>query len=329
MENTFDILDRFVNGQTLTDGEFAALKRLFATREGGRTIEMWLAAKWETASDADAEIGYDALRRKIDDYEHARSLRRRIAGSALLCSYQRIAAVLLVPLLVVASLIAFGPFGEAKTYTAEAPWGEKARLVLPDGSVVLLNAGSRISYTSDFDRRDRRLELDGEAYFEVRKNKGKPFVVSTPYLDVRVTGTKFNVNAYDDEPSVVASLVEGSVNVTSRADGRVYRLTPGHSLALAKASGEVTYPQLNGDVVLAWKDNRLVFADDDIASLAKKIEKWYDVKVVYDPARFANSKFTVRLMEGERLDNLLDIIETALGAECSMRGDTLVITRRK
>ena len=329
MENTFDILDRFVNGQTLTDGEFAALKRLFATREGGRTIEMWLAAKWETASDADAEIGYDALRRKIDDYEHARSLRHRIAGSALLRSYQRIAAVLLVPLLVVASLIAFGPFGEAKTYTAEAPWGEKARLVLPDGSVVLLNAGSRISYTSDFDRRDRRLELDGEAYFEVRKNKGKPFVVSTPYLDVRVTGTKFNVNAYDDEPSVVASLVEGSVNVTSRADGRVYRLTPGRSLALAKASGEVTYPQLNGDVVLAWKDNRLVFADDDIASLAKKIEKWYDVKVVYDPARFANSKFTVRLMEGERLDNLLDIIETALGAECSMRGDTLVITRRK
>lgn len=169
----------------------------------------------------------------------------------------------------------------------------------------------------------------GEAYFEVRKNKGKPFVVSTPYLDVRVTGTKFNVNAYDDEPSVVASLVEGSVNVTSRADGRVYRLTPGHSLALAKASGEVTYPQLNSDIVLAWKDNRLVFADDDIASLAKKIEKWYDVKVVYDPARFANSKFTVRLMEGERLDNLLDIIETALGAECSMRRDTLVITRRK
>lgn len=329
MENTFDILDRFVNGQTLTDGEFAALKRLFATREGGRTIEMWLAAKWETASDADAEIGYDALRRKIDDYEHARSLRRRIAGSGLLRSYQRIAAVLLVPLLVVASLIAFGPFGEAKTYTAEAPWGEKARLVLPDGSVVLLNAGSRISYTSDFDRRDRRLELDGEAYFEVQKNKGKPFVVSTPYLDVRVTGTKFNVNAYDDEPSVVASLVEGSVNVTSRADGRVYRLTPGHSLALAKASGEVTYPQLNSDIVLAWKDNRLVFADDDIASLAKKIEKWYDVKVVYDPARFANSKFTVRLMEGERLDNLLDIIETALGAECSMRRDTLVITRRK
>ena len=132
MENTFDILDRFVNGQTLTDGEFAALKRLFATREGGRTIEMWLAAKWETASDADAEIGYDALRRKIDDYEHARSLRRRIAGSALLRSYQRIAAVLLVPLLVVASLIAFGPLGEAKTYTAEAPWGEKARLVLAE-----------------------------------------------------------------------------------------------------------------------------------------------------------------------------------------------------
>lgn len=329
MENTFDILDRFVNGQTLTDGEFAALKRLFATREGGRTIEMWLAAKWETASDADAEIGYDALRRKIDDYEHARSLRQRIAGSGLLRSYQRIAAVLLVPLLVAASLIAFGPSGEAKAYTAEAPWGEKARLVLPDGSVVLLNAGSRISYTSDFDRRDRRLELDGEAYFEVQKNKGKPFVVSTPYLDVRVTGTKFNVNAYDDEPSVVASLVEGSVNVTSRADGRVYRLTPGRSLALAKASGEVTYPPLNSDVVLAWKDNRLVFADDDIASLAKKIEKWYDVKVVYDPARFANSKFTVRLMEGERLDNLLDIIETALGAECSMRRDTLVITRRK
>lgn len=329
MENTFDILDRFVNGQELSDEEFAGLKRLFATRDGARTIEMWLAAKWETASDADAEIGYDTLRRKIDDYEHSRSLRRRIAGSGLLRSYQRIAAVLLVPLLVAALLIAFGPFGEAKTYTAEAPWGEKARLVLPDGSVVLLNAGSRISYTSNFDRRDRRLELDGEAYFEVQKNKGKPFIVSTPYLDVRVTGTKFNVNAYDDEPSVVASLVEGSVNVTAHADGRVYRLAPGRSLALAKESGEVTYPQLNSDVVLAWKDNRLVFADDDIASLAKKIEKWYDVKVVYDSAHFENSKFTVRLMEGERLDNLLDIIETALGAECSMRGDTLVITRRK
>ena len=178
-------------------------------------------------------------------------------------------------------------------------------------------------------RVEKPARYTGGEWGEVRKNKGKPFVVSTPYLDVRVPGTKFNVNAYDDEPSVVASLVEGSVDITARSDGRVYRLPPGHSIALAKASGEVTYPPLNGDVVLAWKDNRLVFADDDIASLAKKIEKWYDVKVVYDPARFENSKFTVRLMEGERLDNLLDIIETALDAECSMRGDTLVITRRK
>lgn len=329
MRNTFEILDRFVAGQTLTDEEFAGLKELFASREGGHRIEMWLAAKWETASAADVEIGYDALRRKITDYEHTLSLRQRVVRSPLFRSYQRIAAVMLVPLLVAAWLLASGPFGEAKTFVAEAPWGEKARMTLPDGSIVLLNAGSRITYTSDFDRRDRRLELDGEAFFEVRKNEGKPFVVSTPYLDVRVTGTKFNVNAYADESAVVASLVEGSVSVTARADGQTYRLSPGHSLALAKSSGEVTFPRLNNDVILAWKDNRLVFADDDIASLAKKIEKWYDVKVAYDPLRFGDSKFTVRLMEGERLDNLLEIIETALDAECTMRSDTLYITRRK
>lgn len=329
MKNPFDILDKFVAGQPLTGEEIALLKHLFATRESGLTIEAWLSAKWEKASPQDAEVSYDTLRKKIADYEQARSLRGRLAGSALVRNYQRIAAVLLVPLLVLTSLFALDVFHETKTYTAEAPWGEKARLVLPDGSRVLLNAGSRITYTSDFDKRDRRLELDGEAYFEVRKNQGKPFIVATSYLDVRVTGTMFNVNAYADEPSVVASLVEGSVDVTLHTDRRTYRLTPGHSLALAKHSGEVTFPRLNNDVVLAWKDNRLVFIDDDIASLAKKIEKWYDVKVTYDPAQFANSKFTVKLMEGERLDNLLDIIETALDAKCTMRDNTLTITRKQ
>lgn len=328
MDNKFEILNKFVSGRKLSDEEFSELRSLFSNPAREHTVEMWLEAKWKLAPGTDVEVDYETLQRKIQAYERSRSLKYRIINSPGFQTYRRMAAVLLIPLLVVSGLLITRAFDPVKTYTAEAPWGEKARLILPDGSRILLNAGSRIRYGSDFDRRNRRLELDGEAYFEVCKNKGKPFVVSTPYLDVRVTGTKFNVNAYSEEKSVVTSLVEGSVRIKTR-NGKTYHLTPGQSLALDKDTEKTVFRELNQDVTLAWCENRLIFADDDIVSLARKIEKWYGVKVSYDPAQFGNSTFTVRLMEGERLGNLMDIIETALDAECSMQADTLIIRRRK
>ncbi len=329
MKSVLHILDRLISGADLGAGELAQLKELLSTPEGRHLLEPWLAAKWEKASGADVELKYDLLHEKIANYETSLASKKISPVRRFLHQYQRVAAILLIPALLVPAIMLFSLAGDERVYTAEAPWGEKARVELPDGSKVLLNAGSKISYTSGFDRKDRRISLSGEAYFEVEKNKGKPFIVSTPHLDVTVTGTKFNVNAYEDEPSVIASLVEGGVKVTTVKSRFTYDLTPGRSLVLSKASGEISFVPLDQNVSLAWKDNRLVFVHDDIASLAKKIEKWYGVAVNYDPKQFEGSRFNVRLMEGERLDNLLDIIEQALNARCTIKDDTLIISRKK
>jgi ferric-dicitrate binding protein FerR (iron transport regulator) len=293
------ILDKFIIGGILTAPELAQLKRLFANNTHREEINQWLAGNWDIAEIDDIEISYDKLKQKISEYEKKKEVGyvfyRRIANFAHY--YQRIAAVLFVPLILGISLyFLYSTSGEENFYTAEAPLGQKAKVELPDGSTVWLNSGSNIRYSSEFNKKDRNIELKGEAFFEVKKNTGKPFYVHTPFLDVKVTGTRFNVNAYNDETLVETSLVAGQVNVVLKREKKSYQLTPGNVLAYSKSSHEISTSRLIEDVTTGWKDNRLIFINDDFYKLARKIEKWYNVEVVYNPGDFKNNRLTVHYL---------------------------------
>jgi transmembrane sensor len=167
--------------------------------------------------------------------------------------------------------------------TMHTPKGRQFQLVLPDGTKVWLNAASSITYPTVFTGDNRKVELSGEAYFEVVKNAHMPFIVAIPQGgEVKVLGTHFNINAYDDEAAVKTTLLEGSVSVRSAAESLVF-LKPGEQAVLARANSPLTIDH-SPDIpqVMAWKNGLFNFNGYDIKAVMREIGRWYDLDIVYE-----------------------------------------------
>lgn len=326
------ILEKFILGETITAFELMELKILFSDQVHREEVSQWLTNNWDDSPFDDIEISYDKLKQKVAVYEEQRKSGSSIYNQIINIShyYQRIAAILFIPMILGISMYFFYiPSYEENFYTAEAPLGQKAKVELPDGSTVWLNSGSNIRYSSNFNRKNRIIDLNGEAFFEVAKNTGKPFFVHTPFLDVKVTGTRFNINAYDDEAFIETSLIEGKVNLFLKGESKPLELDTGSVMSYSKSSHEISTSKFNKDGAIGWKDNRLIFINDDFYKLTRKIEKWYGVEVIYNPDDFKENKLTVKLQEGEQLNRLLEIIETAVGVKCTTKTNKIYITKTK
>lgn len=162
----------------------------------------------------------------------------------------------------------------------EAPMGGRMRMTLPDSTHVWLNSGSRIVYSQGFGVADRRLKLEGEAYFEVAHNPDKPFCIATRELGVRVVGTKFNLRNYPSDSELAVSLVEGCVALYNRVchDSTVL-LRPMQCMVMDKRTGQMTLRDMSTRATAAWTGNELFFDEDLLPDIAKKIERSYNVRV--------------------------------------------------
>ncbi|KIO77416.1 hypothetical protein TH53_09020 [Pedobacter lusitanus] len=169
--------------------------------------------------------------------------------------------------------------------SVETPVGGSYMIILPDSTKVWLNAASMLKYPLQF-LDQRRVELKGEAYFEVAKNKKKPFIVYTPTQQVSVLGTHFNINSYTNEPDVQTTLLEGSVvvNVLNQQSTTTESVTlkPGQQSRLQ--AGKLTVGMVDINKSEAWKNDFFVFKDADIQTVMRAVERWYNVEVVYQGA---------------------------------------------
>ena len=163
--------------------------------------------------------------------------------------------------------------------TLSLPKGSKPiRLVLSDGSLVWLNAASSITYPTAFVGQERRVSISGEAYFEVSENKAMPFLVEHNELLVKVLGTHFNVNTYENEASNKVTLLSGLVNV---GNGKIKKqLIPGQQASISKTVFSVK-ENIDTDEVMAWKNGQFYFGGSDIKSIMNQIERYYDVEVEF------------------------------------------------
>ncbi|WP_293312785.1 FecR family protein [Pedobacter sp. UBA5917] len=161
--------------------------------------------------------------------------------------------------------------------------GQQYSVVLPDGSLVHLNAGSSITYSTGLNHTARRkIKLEGEAYFEVAKNRQHPFEVLTGQQMVEVLGTHFNINSYSDEPATKTTLLEGSVKVfplRNQGSDQHKILVPGEQAVLSK--GMITVEKVNPEEAIYWKDNKFSFHSEDIETVMREVSRWYDVTVIY------------------------------------------------
>lgn len=204
--------------------------------------------------------------------------------------------------------------------TIETPKGGKYQIILPDGSKVWLNAGSLLRFPAIFTGTERNVELSGEAYFEVAKNMDLPFNVRTKNMNIHVTGTQFNVMAYNDENYSAATLVEGSVQVSNPAQ-KLY-LKPGEQV-LANETSKLSKRLADVEETIAWKNGLFQFNNSDIHTVMNQISRWYDVSIEYK-GRVPEKHFGGYISRDSKLSQVLKMLELS-GVRFSVEEKKIIV----
>lgn len=210
--------------------------------------------------------------------------------------------------------------------------GEQTQVRLPDGSLVFLNASSSLRYPTSFAKSAKRnVGLTGEGYFEISKNKTQPFVVTAAGQEVEVLGTHFNINAYTDEKAVRTTLLEGSVKVApvsadgtsaGNANGKV--LKPGQQSVLTEEGIQVA--NVNLEEVMAWQKGYFSFYDEDIASVMRKVSRWYNVEVEYS-GQLPEVGFSARIDKFSNIKGVLGILEKSGAVHFKVEGRKVIVSK--
>lgn len=185
------------------------------------------------------------------------------------------------------------------------PKGSKViEMTLSDGSHVWLNSGSSITYPVQFNEKERKVTLNGEAYFEIAKDASKPFTVSKDKMQVHVLGTHFNVNAYDDEDIIKVTLLEGSIKILDQGINEI--LKPGQQANISNNAKPFITNAVNLEAVMAWKNGRFIFDRENIQSIMRQLARWYDLNVDYE-GNVTTEKF-VGVFSRSRYQNISEIL---------------------
>lgn len=195
--------------------------------------------------------------------------------------------------------------------TLKVPYGKKFQLVLSDGTIVHVNAGSTLKFPTQFiSGRVREVELSGEAYFEVTRNEKDPFIVSTNGIKTEVFGTKFNVSSYANDPFSEVVLVEGSVGVfkdKKRFDKKNDTfLKPNQKASLLKSNKDLAISEVKTENYIAWVDGVLLFKNESFENIMKKLERAYDKKIIINYQKIKTEKFTGRF----DIEGIEDVLKT-------------------
>lgn len=199
------------------------------------------------------------------------------------------------------------------------------RVVLPDSSIVLLNANSTLQYPSLFGADSRDVVLKGEAFFDVRKGK-IPFRVRAGNALIEVKGTRFNVEAYKKDGMVRTTLEEGKVDLSISGGKRAYSLMPGDQAIHDGGKNEVLIKQVNPSFYTAWKEERLVFDNTSLEEIVAKLQNRFRVNIEVENPLLNSEKLTMTI-ERETLDEILDLIMLSSDLQVKRQGDTITLYR--
>jgi ferric-dicitrate binding protein FerR (iron transport regulator) len=230
-----------------------------------------------------------------------------------------IAAVLIVGLVTGIILLLTNSKNEITNQRVSTPFGAKTQFILPDGSSVWLNSGSSFSYPSRFEG-ERIVELSGEAYFKVEK-QNNPFKVKTAFGEVEVTGTEFNVKAYENE-TFLTTLESGSVVFTNKY-GKQARMEPGMQVLFDSQNFRLR--KVDTRLFTSWKDGQLIFRDEPLQNIITQLERWYNVEIELRDNRIKNLKFNGTI-EMESFSEVLELIKVTTPIKYSFDRKTRILT---
>ena len=207
------------------------------------------------------------------------------------------------------------------TQTVVADKGQISKVILPDGSMVWINSGSKITYNSKFAANNRKIKLVGQAFFQAAHNTKIPLVVDVNGFIVKVLGTKFDVNAYSSEKNIRVVLESGSIELHESSDHTFnYTLTPGEMATFTPENKKLTIDKVNPELFSSWKEGVLIFRDRPMAEVLDELQRRYDIDIEVTDAAIYKSVFTARI-SNEPLDKVLKSMEFSCSIKASLIHD--------
>ena len=214
---------------------------------------------------------------------------------------------------------------EVEYNTIEVPRGGIYSLVLSDGTKVFLNSDSRLKYPVTFNGEDRRVELSGEAFFEVVSDSSHPFIVHTRDMETRVLGTSFDIQAYPDELTTKTTLLTGRVLVSVNHLSLTETLKPGLQASWTKGTDKITVKEVNVATQALWRDGIIMLDDDGLENVMRMLARWYNVTYEFKGDRSVKHTFTGKIDRNEDLERVLKTLTLLGGPRFEMKGTTVYI----
>lgn len=267
--------------------------------------------QWLDASEANRHLFfrerkvYDAL--LLTPRETSLKQKRKVTLSPWAASTAAAVALLLI----VSGLYLFNREDSTKQYnTILVPPGQRINLILADNSNVWLNANTEFRYPAAFSKKNRTVYLNGEAYFDVSKNKKKPFIVKTGQGDIQVTGTSFNVEAYSRFNSFETSLFEGSVDIIKN-DTKLVSLKPNEK-AILSSNEELVVSKIEDTDEYLWRKGLIAFNDKQLEEILLSLEKYFDIRIQIDAEKLPQHTYTGKFRQSDGVDYALRVLQRSI-----------------
>lgn len=207
------------------------------------------------------------------------------------------------------------------------PKGGEYKLTLSDGTKIWLNSNSKLKYPTRFTGKERIVELEGEAYFNVSKNKNLPFIVKMNDIQIKVLGTSFNVNAYSDEDEIITTLVEGKVEVSNLLREQKEILKPNDQYHINIHNGNYKKTIVDTDIYTAWKDGRFVFNNEKLEDIMVRLSRWYNVEVFFQNKESKKIRFSGDLARYEDFNSILEMIEMTEKVKFNIKNRSVLVNK--
>lgn len=320
-KNISQIVKKYLSGRFSTETEEKVqrwiIKDKNADDKEAASLEYWDSL--DVAPNAKTHSALDKVNQRI---EYSQT---HISKLPLYKRLSRIAAVL-IPLFVVAGGYFYYNSTKDNLIEVTVTYGEEKHLFLPDSSEIWINAGTTIKYPKEFKGEQRTIYLDGEAYFSVKRDISKPFIVETNNLSVKVLGTRFNVKAYTDDKKVVATLTSGKVEVST--DKNSYILKPNEQLTFNTNTLTTIINEVPTNETDAWLSGQLIFTDASFDDILQTLERRFNVLI---ESNITNPKelYTVKFLKNDSLDNVLNILSDVIGGFSIQKQENKIILNRK
>ena len=217
-----------------------------------------------------------------------------------------------------------------KKLNLEVPRGGEFKIVLEDSTEVWLNSESQLIYPETFSGKERRVAVVGEAYFKVKKEANRPFLVETDGQLLKVYGTEFNIRSYGEDKEVYTTLISGSISLSKidKKSGELM-LTPGHQSLFYKENKEISVKSVNTEVVVSWRHGRFVFEEQNLEQIMRVLSRWYDFNYRFKDKTLQQIVFMGSIPRYSELGTALAMLEKSGGLHFGVEGSTVIISRKQ